>query len=259
MYHADTSRIGKSGLDLIAEAPAKYYAKYLDPNRKKEEPTEALIIGSAFHCLTLEPELFPTLYVVSEKFSGEGSKARRKEFLEANANKKPISIDDYNRISRMRDAVMNHPACKLILTGGIVEKRIDWQDPATDALCKAKPDYYATEHNFIVDLKSTEDASEQGFMRSAYTHRYHVQAPWYLDGAILNGMNPQGFLFIAVEKEPPYLVNVFSVTDQMFSHGRQIYHRDLTTYMDCVMSGRWPGYSPDTKPLGMPQWVMNNL
>ena len=39
-YHTNTSRISKSGLDLINRAPAHYYERYLNPaaNPQKETP-----------------------------------------------------------------------------------------------------------------------------------------------------------------------------------------------------------------------------
>lgn len=259
VYHSDTSRIGKSGLDLIAQSPAKYYAKYLDPNREREKKTPALITGSAFHTLVLESWKFQEQFAVSPNFSGDGSTKKKEQFKEANQGKDIITLETYETVSRMRDSVMKHPICKELLEIGAVEQRIDWEDAASGALCKAKPDFRNTKNRLIVDLKSTDDASEDGFAKSAYNYRYHVQSAFYTDGAFMNGLDPSGFVFIAVEKEPPYLVNVFFADDDLISLGRRTYHRDLETYMECVMSGNWPGYSPEIKPLRLPKWAANNL
>lgn len=259
VYHSDISRIGKSGLDLIAQCPAKYYAKYLDPNRKREKKTPALVTGSALHCIVLEDHKFAELFAVMPEFSGTGSQARKEDWITANKGKDFISLETYDQVSRMRDSVMRHPLVPELLSQGVVEQRIDWENLETGAMCKAKPDFRNTRNRLIVDLKSTEDASEEGFTRSAFKYRYHVQAPFYTDGAIANGLSPEGFVFIAVEKEPPYLVNIFYADEEMMSFGRRTYHRDLETYMDCVMSGQWPGYSPEIKPLSIPRWAANNL
>ena len=259
VYHNDTSRIGKSGLDLIAQAPAKYYAKYLDPNREREKKTPALITGSAMHTLILEPYKFSSEFAVMPEFSGEGMKKRKEAWEQNNVGKQPISMETYNQVSRMRDAAMSHPLVPELLSVGVVEQRMDWEDPATGALCKGKPDFRNTSSGLIIDLKSTEDASENGFTKSAYSFRYHVQAPFYTDGARLNGFNPTGFVFVAIEKEPPYLVNVYFADEQFMAHGRMVYQQDLETYMECVMTGKWPGYSPEIKPLSLPTWVANKL
>lgn len=259
MYHADTTRIGKSGLDLVNKCPAKYYAKYLDPNRDREIKTLALITGSAFHTIVLESWKFKEEYAVMPDFSGEGSSSKRRSFIEEHKGKDIISLDTYITISRMRDAIWKHPLAHELLSAGVVEQRLDFEDFQTGAKCKCKPDFRNTVNRMIIDLKSTEDASEFGFQKSAWNYRYHVQAPFYVDGAQQNGHNPEGFVFIAVEKEPPYLVNIFYADEAVMEAGRRQYHQDLETYMRCIETGEWPGYSPEIKPLGLPRWAANNL
>ena len=56
-YHLDTTRISKSGLDLIQKSPAHYYYRYLS-GQHEERSSKALEIGSAVHAAVLEPELF---------------------------------------------------------------------------------------------------------------------------------------------------------------------------------------------------------
>lgn len=257
MYHKDTSRISKSGLDLINKCPAKYYEKYLNPNAEPEERTEALINGNAFHVLTLEPLVFPHHFIVKPKFSGTGSVAKREDWEAQHASKEIISLKTYEMVSRMRDSVMAHPIAKELLSHGIAEQTIQWEEPITGAPCKSRQDWWNTSNRLIVDLKSTEDASEAAFIRSAFKYRYHVQSAFYLDGAAANGMTPEGFIFIAVEKKAPYLVNVFYADPDFIAAGRQAYINDLETYMQCVRSGRWPGYDTQIKPLGLPAWAIN--
>lgn len=258
MYHADTSRISKSGLDLINKCPAKYFEKYLNPNAEPEKRTEALIEGNAFHVLSLEPEIFPHHFVVKPDFKGHGSVARREAFEAENKDKEIISMDTWVKISRMRNSLISHPVAKELLSLGLAEQTVLWTDELTGAPCKSRHDWFNIPHKFIVDLKSTEDASDAEFARSAFKYRYHVQAAFYLDGAIANGMDPKGFVFIAVEKKPPFLVNVFYADDDFIEAGRQQYLQDLETYARCVSTGRWPGYDVRIKPLSLPAWATRN-
>lgn len=259
MYHSDISRIGKSGLDLIAKNPAYYYAKYLDPNRERETQTPALVVGSAFHAMVLEPWKFKELFAVMPLFSGTGSVARKELWINDNRGKDFISLEAYDQISRMRDSIMKHPLVPELLEIGEAEQRLDWEEPGTGALCKAKPDFRNTKSGLIIDLKTTEDASEEGFGRSAYKYRYHVQAPFYCDGAFMNGLDPSGFVFIAVEKSYPYQVNVFYADEEFMALGRRTYMQNLETYMECKRTNSWPGYSPEIKPLRLPRWAANNM
>lgn len=255
MYHSDVSRISKSGLDYIAKSPAHYWERYLNPNREPERKTDALVEGNAFHVLTLEADKFPHHFVIMPKFSGTGSVAKKDEFLQTNAEKSIITMDQYDKVRRMRDSVMKHPIASQLIAVGIAETTLKWEDPVTDAPCKCRKDWWNPSNQLIVDLKSTEDASEEGFAKSSFKYRYHVQGAFYLDGARANNLNPQGFVFIAVEKKPPYLVNVFYMPDDIIDFGRRIYVSDLQTYMNCRQANQWPGYDVQIKPLNLPSWV----
>lgn len=255
MYHADVSRISKSGLDLIAKCPAKYWHKYLDPNREEEKKTDALIVGNAFHVLTLEPDIFPHHFVIKPKFSGTGSVAKRHEFEALNSDKDIIDMETYDTVRRMRDSVMSHPVAAQLFSVGQAEQVLTWYDLATDAPCKARMDWFNTRMNLIADLKSTEDASDEAFSKSAYKYRYHVQDAFYFDGAQQSKLRPNGMIFVAVEKKPPYLTNVFYFEDDVRDFARRTYRDDLRTYMQCKATNQWPGYEPKAKALKLPTWV----
>ena len=144
-----------------------------------------------------------------------------------------------------------------MLEEGIAEKTIIWDDLATGAPCKARPDFVTQRmgSTFIVDLKTTEDASPRGFSRSAYKYRYHVQAAFYLDGyEQAHGVTPEAFIFIAVEKNPPYLVACYIYGPEDLSLARETYRANLATYLECRNSNSWPGYPEIINPLELPNY-----
>ncbi len=264
VYHADTRRIGKSGLDLIAKSPAHYYAKYLDPNRVWEEQTPALLFGSAAHMAVFEPELFPQKFVIAPKFNlrTNAGKEQLAEFEQNNRGKSVISNDIYDTVMQVKKAIYAHPAASVLLSAGIAEQRIDWQreiltedGEIVEVALKAKPDWLS--HNeFIVDLKTTEDASPEGFAKSVWNYRYHVQAPFYMDAYEHQyGKPARGFLFIAVEKKPPYAVALYFAPPDMCDKGRTTYERDLRKYQRCLEMGEWPAYGTDIMELKLPNWA----
>jgi exodeoxyribonuclease VIII len=143
-----------------------------------------------------------------------------------------------------------------LLTQGIAEQTILFDEPQTGAKCKIRPDWMSGT-GFLTDIKTTEDASPHGFGRSAYNYRYHVQGGFYVDGwAYGTGEMPEGFAFIAVEKEPPYNVAVYYMTEDAFSLGRSSYLRNLETYMKCLQNNKWPGYSNLMEPLSIPAYAL---
>lgn len=248
-YHADTTRISKSGLDLINKAPRLYHERYLNPARKKPTKTiDAFIFGSAFHLFILEPDKIERELIVAPIFAGMGSKSRREEFKNEHPDKLIITQQQYADLVGMRESVRSHPTASKLLFSGDAEKEFNWIDSYTGVKCKCKVDFINDKMD-IVDLKSAKDASDFGFQKSARQHRYHVQDAFYIDGARESGVPIENFYFIAVEKTAPYLVNVFAYDEYERELSRDIYREDLQTYKECKENNIWQGYEPKIKPL----------
>jgi hypothetical protein len=257
-YHAHPA-VSKSGLDLIARSPLHYWARYLDPNRVLTEPTAAMRLGTAVHTLTLEADQFENRYVTApsvDRRTKEG-KARWLEFEAEAGGRELISADDRATISRMAEAVWRHPAAAMLLHWqGKAETTHMWTDATTGVECKCRPDWLTNDGNLIVDLKTTEDASLRGFQRSVATYRYHCQASWYLDGVQAStGHRPNQFIFVCVEKKPPYAVGVYASDAEMIQIGAETAARDLEVYATCKAADVWPSYSDQIEPLSLPPWM----
>lgn len=273
VYHADKSRIGSSGLKLIAKSPAHYYAEYLDPNRVRKEQSKALFEGSAVHAAILEPDVFEEEYVVLDdsKIIQEigGAKPRSttkyKEWLQSKqeviqAKKQTIlDLDTFNLCLRLRDTVWRHPIASQILSEGTAEERSDWTEPETGALCKIKPDFKSSSARLIVDIKTAEDASPEKFGRSALNYGYHIQAPFYLDGARETGFDAEGFVFIVLEKTPPYAIALYYVDAETYNFGRETYLELLEVYLRCLKTGIWHGYPEEVQRLQIPSWALRKF
>lgn len=248
-YHADTTRISKSGTDQINKTPRHYQFRYLEGNQT--EQTKPMIFGSAFHSYILERDKFNNEFVVIPHFIGTGSRDKKQKFELENSHKTIITMNDMKTIMGMSDSIQAHPlASKLINKFGITEKQFNWTDQTTGANCKCKPDKIV--EKFALDLKSTDDASPNGFKFSAKKFRYHVQSPFYVDGLKANMIEITTMVFIAVEKTAPYLVGLYFYESDEMDEGRREYKENLKTYVDCLESGVWPGYSEKIIPLELP-------
>lgn len=267
-YHKLNTHISKSGLDLINKSPAHYYARYLDPIRKPEAPTEAMQIGTAIHSAILEPHLFESEYYVLDdtkiRFEIGGAMPqltkRYKEWESEQASefagRKKLSASDFITCMRMRDAAHKHETAKILLSSGEAEQTFMWIDEDTGAPCKIRPDKINREVGHIIDIKSTEDASPEGFFKSVYKYRYHVQGPFYHDGYSVN--NPgviNNFTFIAIEKKAPYAVGTYFIPKDVYNYGRAIYKENLKTYMKAKKSGIYGAYSDDFLPVELPKYA----
>ena len=252
-YHRHAA-ISKSKLDLINKSPAHYWARYLDPERVRPEPTKAMILGSAFHTLVLEEDKFQDEYVVSPTFNRrtKDGKAEYEAFQEAHKGKVALTSEDADLLFRMQESVFKHPAASKLLQikGGKAEQTFMWDDENTGLQCKCRPDWHLPNEKLVIDLKTTEDASPNGFSRSIDRYRYHVQAAWYLRGC----PKSEAFLFIAVEKTPPFAVVCYQADYEMVQAGERAMDVNLHLLQACMESDKWPSYSTTIETLSLPRW-----
>jgi exodeoxyribonuclease VIII len=251
-YHASPA-ISKSGLDLICKAPALYRWRQANP----QEQTPAMRLGTLTHAVVLEPDLFELETAVRPEGIDRRTSVGRADWaafeLEAEG-REIISSEEWTKLAAIRDAVRSHPAAALALAGSpVIEQSIFWD--AGSIACRCRPDA-VTERGVIVDLKTTRDASPDGFAKSIAKYRYHVQAAFYSDGyRAAFGEAPRGFVFIAVETDPPYLVAVYVSSEAMTNRGRFDYRADLETFRECQDTDTWPGYSNAPLTIDLPKWA----
>jgi hypothetical protein len=256
-YHADKTRVSKHGLDLIRRAPAVYHARLAAP---PETRTPAQRWGTLVHLYTLEWDNVPKEIAIVPADIDRRTKAGKEAwdaFVREAGSREPVTRDEHAELVRIAEAVHDHPTAGRILAGGYAstaEMSLYWTDCDTGVKCRARPDQ-VTVDMLAVDLKTTLNASADAFQRDAWKFRYHVQAAFYLDALRTLQHPAESFVFVAVEKEPPYLVQVFVATDEFIDAGRVAYKTDLETYKACQVSGVWPGFPTDAQPLTIPAYA----
>lgn len=259
------------------------------------EPTPALIIGSAFHCLVLEGEdVFRSQFATATacnamQKNGKSCESQGKIliggrwFCGKHANESDhdssltvLSRDDYDLCRRMRDAVMNHS-----VAGGIIEASLPadrelsawWDCRETGVRCKMRADMVIRPQKIIVDLKTTDgdggafasDASREAFARFMYDYGGCHQAIHYLDGFETLGDPMDWFAWIVPEKKPPHMLAVYRL-DSLSSHGKEVIERirdlrlsRLQMWKKCMESGVWPGYPEEIQDVTLNEWAVKKL
>lgn len=257
-YHAAPG-ISKSHLDQIAgQSNMHYWARYVDPNREPTKETPAKVLGSAMHSIVLEPDLFKARYVANpgiDRRSNAG-KAEYAAFVAENKGKVILDDEGFQTCLAVRDTVYRHPVAKGLLMGGKAEQAFFAIDPETGELIKCRYDYLHDSGALAVDLKSCEDASPDGFGKSAANYRYPMQPPWYFDvNDALYGEHPEQWVFIALEKAPPYAIGIYFMTKEDMGRGREACRRDLHRIIAAKRDNDWSDYGAEVLPLTLPSWA----
>lgn len=195
------------------------------------------------------------------------------QWLANNASRVVLTQEEWDQLHQMRDAALAHPAARALLTGrpGVAEHSIYWTDPDTGLLCRCRPDFLRDD-GVIVDVKTCEDASLEGFTRSIAKWRYHVQAAFYMDGIEQAQREvrapdwcvpkPRAFVFLAVEKGARVVdgqalgVATYVLDSESLAAGRIEYTQDLLAVRDSQAANLWPGYSTTIESISLPAWKL---
>ena len=253
-YH---SKEEYSKSDLDAANKSGIHLQYKKEG-KKQKLTPAMRIGSAFHALVLEPDVFETEFIYKPEIlnarskDGKEWKARQEE-----AGRTVLNEDDKEQLQAMTKSLLAcKPANELLDADGLAEQSFFWKNEQTGLNCKCRPDYLFKDGSTIVDLKTTTDASLKGFGRSVCNFRYHVQAGFYLHGIEqTTGVRPDRFIFVAIEKTAPYGVGVYEADSAMVANGFEQAMIDLQKIAEWRRTENYTGYTEEIKQISLPAWM----
>lgn len=248
-YHADRSAVSCSALKQILRSPAHMKAYYEKPN----EETTSRLIGTALHAAVLEPEMFESTYV--EWRGGNKTGKVYTAFLEENSGKSVLKSAEMTAVLRMRDSIMNYREYPIgeLLRNGQNEQSIVWTDPETGVRCKIRPDNQNPYGTF--DLKTTDDARPDAFVRNSVRMLYDLQAAMYQEGIFQTTGNRLDFFFIAVEDDAPHSTWVHKASDEMLASGMKKFRQALATYKRCLETGEYPDYETPCSIITWPSYA----
>ena len=253
--------ISRSELWHIHESPSKF--KYFKDN--PEEPTPALLFGQVFHKLALEPDTFSDDFAVApdvDRRTREGKQVWS-DFLEQSAGKTVIPAEMFDQAQSMYEALAAEPFAQKLLNGPR-EVPFFWVDDLTGEECKCRVDCLNTSYSqpIVVDVKSTTDASIDAFTRDAIKYGYDFQAAMYSEGVSKHLQQSPLFVFIVVEKAPPYAVNILQADELLLRRGQGLFRDYISIYHDCKQTGNWYGYlgkNNQINNLALPSWLAKEV
>lgn len=250
-YHSMTDYLSKSNLDLIRKSPA-HYKTFLDGEQSK--PTPAMIFGSLVHSLVFKEDNYAVMPECDRRT--KDGKAIYEQFLSESAGKELIvTASQFETANQIKTAVYNHPKAAALLRQGIAEVPVFSELHGVPV--RIKPDFLNTQFDICVDLKTTACSAPDEFSKSVWNFRYHVQAAFYSDVLKSAGKQIKSFMFIAVDKDAPFNVEVYQIDDEAIEKGRAEYIEDIKTYKRCKNTSIWNGYTTEQKIhiISLPNWA----
>ena len=263
----------KTGIMMLRKSPAHFWHWMSSP---PEESSKAMHLGTATHTLVFEPEKWADeITVIPDDAPKKPTKAQREakkpseetlasvawwdNFNASISGRAVISAEEEVQARSMATAVrehkevfgyLTHPSAKAELSI-IATERVNGLDIA----CKGRCDLVTMDGTVIVDLKTTEDASAEGFSKSFMSYGYWMQASHYLAIARKSGLPIERFIFVAVEKHPPYSVACYELDAQSLEKANAIRQRLLETLSDCIARNEFPSYQRGVTSLTLPPWI----
>jgi exodeoxyribonuclease VIII len=240
-YHA-ASGISRSKLLLMDKSPYHFWYEVYSGVAEKKDPSPSMNVGSAFHTLLLEPELFAQEFAVAPKMDRRttAGKEQYNKFMELSEGKIVLTDDQYAKASVMANHIKQHEIVTTLLDDSVFEQSIFWTDKETGIQFKSRPDIWSSK--MVVDLKTTADASIHGFTRSALNYGYYLQAGMAFEACKAIGKPFEMFVILAAEKEAPYVPAVLIMDQEALKFGIAQFHSYKTRLKICLDSNKWPGY-----------------
>ncbi|WP_280194199.1 PD-(D/E)XK nuclease-like domain-containing protein [Nocardia farcinica] len=246
VYHGDLASLSFSWAKklLPPSCPAKFHAERTSQRGYVKHFND----GHAVHTRVLGegPEI---VVIDAPDWRTAAARAARDQALAE--GKTPLLKHEDEMTRAMAAAVHDHPQAAALLAEGKAEQSLYWVDPETWIRLRTRPDWITEQRGrrVFVDYKTTKSAAPGIFRASAGDFGYHQQAAFNVAGAREVLDEDVRVVFIAQEKEPPYLVSVHEWSPEDLEIGAALNRLAIDIYAACMAEDYWPGYGDDIHQL----------
>ena len=251
-YHALKTN---NGIPTVSSSFVKAWYKTSPYHATADLPDKkstALDIGTAVHGWALEGVLPIKGTVRRAGKDWEAAEEKAKE-----QNTVALNHADYEKVEQCVEALYNNPHIKLLLEH---KKRVCEASVFAkhEKLClKARPDLYIQSKGIIADIKTTQSANPYEFeQRTMDKFGYTIQAAFYWKVMQLAQLPMKRFLFINVEKEPPFATSIVEVGEKLIEYGTEVVNRTLSEIQEDEKTQDYStGWPPVHVANDLPGWV----
>jgi exodeoxyribonuclease VIII len=247
-YHGSFSHISASWLK---KAPESLYAFSMYPTEEKDEPTPAMIFGTAMHTKLLEPHRFEQEYFSYKKSdlpfpeSTMGKKENKEWVASKGYGKIALSPEKMDVLIAMSERVRKDRMVAKAVSSNI-EHSIFWHDPDTGIPLKTRPDTFwlnaARSKAIVLDVKTDADGDLYSFSKTVSDSRHDIQAAMQVDGIMKStGVSEFEYFYLVLSKKYPYDYAIYRLPQEDVEFGRDSYKKHLRQILECTRTGHWPG------------------
>lgn len=218
----------------INQSTLKRFLKQTTSELSGSLSEQAFILGSAGHCLLLEPELFEKTYARAPAgLSRRGTHGKRR-WAEHEARHPGItflSANIWDRLMSARKAFLAHPEIRPWMDSGNAEASLFWREPEHGLYCKGRLDWLNLHQRLILDLKFTRNAGIKSCGDQIKTLHHDLQAAWYSEGIrVLEGWSPR-FILVFIEALKPHRITVYPLDEKELDSGTRKIATVLSTHL----------------------------
>lgn len=243
-----------SGAKQILRSPA-HYQHWLTAERKE---TPALLIGRLVHTAIMLPKEFNNkVHELPEcdRRTKEGKAIYEQFVASVGKDDDVITSEQMQTITSIANSGITALATLGLQGEPYTKIECSITKPYRDIIIKGRPDLVTIDKEgktVVVDFKTTQDASARAFARDIVNYEYHIQNAFYNE---LN--NSTRFIFIAIEKEPPFNYAIYELDADAVGEGKRRMDIACDLYRDCQRFGAWPGYDKTVQSLSLPRYAFS--
>ena len=229
----------------------KSLAHWYGERRNASSP--AFAMGNAVHALLLEPDR--DLVVKGPKTKASAAFKALKENL--TADQVLLTEVEYNVANRIAKGALANPICEKALKHSerVNEISIFQKDPVSQLMLKTRPDLMIESENTVYDVKTTQDASPDGFARECVKYGYFLQGAHYVMVCQLAGFSIKEFSFIACEKSAPYVSHMHVMGPEVMEWATVQLHKTLAIIAQAQEAEEYDTGWGDYSILEKPKWL----
>lgn len=257
-----------SSLKHILVSPLHYqdYLKQQLEEKDEKEQDEELVryaTGTLTHGKVLEGKDLITEFAIKPKKDSSGRAmsfaTTEGKIWKAQQTKPILTQAQADQVRFMSDAIVKDKQVAAILRH-CKEREVITQAKIAGVDCKALLDCWGHDSTgavVIPDLKTTKDASPEGFGKAVANFDYDMQCHFYrtLKCHEMNSDVLPTWLWIAVENKRPWAVQCYAPDADALNSGKRKVERAIEVLKKCRETNEWPAYGGGIQLLSMPKWA----